>query len=100
MVFILRQPQSEFSLYFSLSVQRLDPSQLESLLNNPGSAVPMWLNIACEELRVFGDFATLSRKIRGLPPSLEGLLKEVLMRLIKEDDSHCMEKVREFRQVG
>ena len=53
----------------------------------------LWLSYASEELRVFGDFATLTRKIEGLPETLPGLLSHILDRLITEDTTQLMEKV-------
>ena len=38
---------------------------------------PLWLSVACEELRVFGDFRSLTNKITSLPEELGGLLQEV-----------------------
>ena len=74
-------------------VQRLDASQLSCLLRHTSSRVPLWLSIALEELRVFGDFATVSEKIASFPEGLNDLAKHVLDRLLREDESQCVEKV-------
>jgi len=37
------------------------------LLGKQHAAKPLYLAIACEELRVFGEFEEVLRKIKGLP---------------------------------
>ena len=37
--------------------KKLDEGQMNQLLQNAGSTVPLWLTLACEELRVFGMIA-------------------------------------------
>jgi hypothetical protein len=56
-------------------------------LDNAGSSSPLWLRLACEELRVFGVFETVTQRIRHLSPSVSGLLSEVLERVRSEDTS-------------
>ena len=43
---------------------------MDTLLEKQGSANPLWLTLACEELRVFGKFETLLEKINSLPDDL------------------------------
>lgn len=74
--------------------QKLDKEQLSTLVQHRGSSVPLWLGLACGELRVYGDFRTLTQKIENLPDDLDGLLKVILNRLLREDETGCMEKVR------
>ena len=52
--------------------KRLDEQQMSSLLSKDSSQNPLWLAIACEELRVYGDFSTVTDKINSLS---DGLLK-------------------------
>ena len=52
--------------------KQLDAEQMSSLLAKQSSENPLWLSIACEELRVFGQFRELSDKINHLA---DGLLK-------------------------
>ena len=73
--------------------QRLDKEQLDHLILHGGAARPLWLAIACEELRLFGDFGTLTREIASLPPQLEQLLARVLQRLLREDETDLMRSV-------
>ena len=71
--------------------------QLSILLRNEGSSMPLWLHVACEELRVHGDFRTLSHKIETLPGVLSDLLAAIINRLIKEDETNLMHKVWKFK---
>jgi nephrocystin-3 len=50
--------------------KHLDESQMESLLSKKSSENPLWLSIACEELRVFGSFRQISDKINSLADGL------------------------------
>lgn len=50
--------------------KRLDDDQLDTLVEKKGSSNPLWLTLACEELRVFGKFETLKGKIESLPDDL------------------------------
>ena len=50
--------------------KRLDDSQMRLLLSKDGSANPLWLSLACEELRLFGSFEKVLQKIRELADDL------------------------------
>ncbi|XP_019620144.1 PREDICTED: uncharacterized protein LOC109466761 [Branchiostoma belcheri] len=71
----------------------LDDEQLELLTSSAGAGNPVWLALACEELRVFGDFNRLTEKIKALPDSMEGLMHTCITRVVKEDDTGCVEKM-------
>lgn len=58
---------------------------------------PVWLWLACEELRVFGDFRNIKNKILSLPKDLEELSWYVVDRLIREDEGKRM-NVEKFLQ--
>ena len=60
--------------------KRLDDQQMKMLLEKQGSANPLWLTLACEELRVFGIFETLLDKINSLP---DDLIKYVVKSAIR-----------------
>ncbi|XP_035668714.1 telomerase protein component 1-like isoform X2 [Branchiostoma floridae] len=79
--------------YFKRYNKALDKEQLELLTSSDGSSNPMWLAIACEELRVYGVFEQVTAKIQSLPPYLEGLLSMVISRVIQEDETRCAEKM-------
>lgn len=75
--------QSIFSKYN----KRLDKEQLEDMTSRNESHNPLWLSLACEELRVFGEFERLTGKIRSIPDNLQDLVFVVLQRLITEDET-------------
>ena len=50
--------------------KRLDPEQLDTLISKVGSSNPLWLTLACEELRVHGTFENVIEKVEGLPNDL------------------------------
>ncbi|XP_064618016.1 nephrocystin-3-like [Liolophura sinensis] len=60
----------------------LDLEQMRTLVLKEDAGRPLWLSVACEELRVFGSFDQLTQKITHLPGELIGLLDMVLARII------------------
>ena len=50
--------------------KRLDERQMSMLLEKEGSANPLWLTLACEELRVYGVFNKMDEKIASLSDDL------------------------------
>ena len=54
-----------------------DYFQMNILVNKSDAGRPLWLTIACEELRVFGEFRKLTKVIQDLPQDLIGLLEMV-----------------------
>ncbi|RDD44593.1 Telomerase protein component 1 [Trichoplax sp. H2] len=70
--------------------KRLDNTQMELLLSKKASANPLWLSIACEELRVFGLFSKVTEMIKGLADGLLELLEQVLTRFEAESGGHLM----------
>ncbi len=50
--------------------KQLDAEQEKSLLDKSSSENPLWLSIACEELRVFGQFRQINDKINQMADGL------------------------------
>lgn len=73
--------------------KKLDEDQMRSFLSKESSTFPLWLKVASEELRVFGDFVTLSNKTKLFPDNLKDLIKEVINRLVREDATSLMAKL-------
>ncbi|XP_039627705.1 telomerase protein component 1-like isoform X2 [Polypterus senegalus] len=73
--------------YLSRYNKRLSSRQLELLLSKRSSLSPLWMTLACEELRLFGVFERVTHLIQSFPDSLEGILGSILCRLVGEDDS-------------
>lgn len=71
----------------SLSAKTLDPKQVKLLLENPATANPLYLLIALEELRGFGSFEQLERRISMFPDGDDAVTKlfvQVIHRLQDE----------------
>ncbi|KAK2154284.1 hypothetical protein LSH36_272g06050 [Paralvinella palmiformis] len=79
--------------FFRTSNKKLDKEQLTALMHKKCASHPLWLILACEELRVFGDFRMLTRKIRSLPDGLGPLLTDILNRLLQMDKEGYLSKV-------
>ncbi|XP_071785835.1 telomerase protein component 1-like [Asterias amurensis] len=70
--------------------KRLDAEQMASLLSKESSQNPLWLSVACEELRVYGIFEKLSDKINSLADGLLNLLEQVLTRFEEENGGQLL----------
>ncbi|GFO48089.1 telomerase protein component 1 [Plakobranchus ocellatus] len=60
---------------------KLTSTQLQSLLDKPSSENPLWLTLACQEVRLAGTPHKVSEKIESLPDSLLMLFEQLLQRL-------------------
>ena len=69
---------------------------MKLLMASPGASNPLWLSLACEELRVFGVFETITHHIKSLPVTVKELLQLIINRLINEDEINHVQKVRPF----
>lgn len=56
--------------YFEQFKKKLDDKQRGILLAKKASENSLWLKIACEEMRVFGEFMVIENLIKQLPDSL------------------------------
>lgn len=72
-------------------LQVLDKDQLNLLLKS--DRLPLWLSMAVEELRVFGDFRQLNNMITQFPDDLSLFIWQVIERKIREDDTNIIHKV-------
>ncbi|XP_071981474.1 telomerase protein component 1-like isoform X2 [Engystomops pustulosus] len=79
--------------YLSRYCKILSSEQLHELLQKSSSTNPLWISLACEELRVYGVFEMLTKKIVELADTLQGLLESIIQRLVQEDDSNRVEKI-------
>ncbi|KAK5582092.1 hypothetical protein RB653_003675 [Dictyostelium firmibasis] len=68
--------------------KKLDESannnQMSLLLNKSDANNPLYLVLACEELRYHGQFENLTDKIKNLAPTLPKLFEDILDRLERE----------------
>ena len=78
-----RYPNATFVLY-DVAAKMLDEQQIRLLLGNEATRNPLFLIVALEELRGFGSFEQLNRKIAALPKSgdtLTAVFQQVIRRL-------------------
>ena len=61
-------------------------NQMKLLLSKREANNPLYLHLACEELRVFGVFEQVTTFLKKMPPALSNLLQEILVRLEIEHD--------------
>ncbi|XP_056092464.1 telomerase protein component 1 [Rhinichthys klamathensis goyatoka] len=59
-------------------------NQLQTLLMKKGSASPLYLHLACEELRNYASFEKMKDSLQSLPQSLGELVQHSLLRLETE----------------
>lgn len=65
-------------------------NQMRVLLRKTDASKPLYLTIACEELRVHGVYETVSEKIKNFGSTIPKLLDEVLARLeVTHGKIHC-----------
>lgn len=64
--------------------KKLDRKQMAKLLSKTDSSKPLYLIVACEELRVFGVYEKVSERIENMAPTVPDLFAEVLARLEKD----------------
>ncbi len=50
--------------YLSQYLKDLDKQHIETLINSPGASNPLYLKVVLSELRIFGAFSNLDKKIR------------------------------------
>ena len=71
--------------------KQLSAQQIRLLLDKTQSANPLFLAVACEELRVFGEFERVTERISSLPDEVAPLFEQVMARL---EADHGKELVR------
>ncbi|KAL8599183.1 hypothetical protein ACOMHN_007899 [Nucella lapillus] len=72
--------------------KKLESGQLGQLVDSTKVDNPLWMVLMCEELRVFGDFRMMDRKLQALPDTMEGFLATVISRLVTEDETGYVKK--------
>eukprot|EP00004_Rigifila_ramosa_P012313 TRINITY_DN2659_c0_g1_i6.p1 TRINITY_DN2659_c0_g1~~TRINITY_DN2659_c0_g1_i6.p1 ORF type:complete len:1175 (-),score=306.98 TRINITY_DN2659_c0_g1_i6:1339-4374(-) len=64
--------------------ERESNNQMAVLLEKEDASRPLFLGIACEELRVFGEFEQVGHFLIKMSPTVEGLFEQVFTRLEHE----------------
>jgi telomerase protein component 1 len=67
-------------------------NQMRSVIKKTDGQKPLFLMIACEELRVFGVFEKVNDRIKQMSSTVPKLLDEVLVRLEKEHGKDLMKQ--------
>jgi len=75
---IVRQTLAEYRKTLD---NRPQNDQMGLLLGKGEAHNPLYLAVACEELRMFGEFERLTERIADLPDTLSALFEQVLERL-------------------
>jgi hypothetical protein len=73
----------------SISAKTLDDAQVDLLLANPATRNPLFLLVTLEELRGFGSFEQLNRRIEAFPregDAVTAVFRQVIERLEDEFD--------------
>lgn len=86
--------------------KRLDEKQMNMLLNKSmENKLALWLTYVCNELRVFGEFATINKKIEQFPTDLEALMGNIFDRInsdfknnIVQEVKHCFESLPSYNR--
>jgi tetratricopeptide (TPR) repeat protein len=78
--------------------RKLDSKQLSLLLARSEAANPLYLRVALEELRLYGDFETLSQRISNLPACLKELFEQVMLRLEEDNGADLVKEI--FSLIG
>ncbi len=84
----------------SVSAKTLDEDQIKMLLDNPATKNPLYLLIALEELRGFGSFDELNKRISEFPKPdnqggdvIQAIFGQVIRRLEEEFDRELVSTV-------
>ncbi|XP_022253025.1 telomerase protein component 1-like [Limulus polyphemus] len=59
-------------------------NQMLLLVSKSDASQPLYLSLACEELRAFGGYENLTAQLRSLPQTLPSLLQEMVQNIEKE----------------
>lgn len=78
---MVRQTLGRYKKKLSESSSRgFGGNQMAVLLGKADAGLPLYLKLACEELRVFGVYDALNERIKALSGTLPGLVDEILTR--------------------
>ncbi|KAK7107773.1 telomerase protein component 1-like [Littorina saxatilis] len=79
--------------YFGDYGKKLEDTQVQRMVQMTKVNNPLWMILMCEELRIFGDFRMMDKKLEDLPDTMDAFLSTVVHRLLSEDDSGYVKKV-------
>lgn len=73
--------------------KKLSPSQMAALTCKPSAPYPLFLSLACEELRMFGSFEKLDQQIAELANSPSELCSQIIDRWCHHHGEHSVRVV-------
>lgn len=78
--------------------KRLDKTQMGLILEKSDrNKSPLWLSFICHELRIFGEFTTINKKINQLDVNLKPLITNILNRIDSDFGNNFVKEVILFR---
>ena len=80
--------------------KQLQSDQLDLLLKKRESASPLYLMVACEELRLFGEYERVTDRIERLPGDVEGALEQMLQRVEHDHGIELVESALSFLECS
>ena len=73
--------------------KKLDDAQMTELLRRRDCTLPLFIQVAVEELRVFGIYEQVLQRIQRLPERISDLFDQALERL---EEDHGMDLLKDF----
>lgn len=55
---------------------------------------PLWLSCVCNELRIFGEFTTINKKIQNFPVKLVDLIETIIERINSDFSNDIIKEVK------
>ncbi|CAF1128328.1 unnamed protein product [Adineta ricciae] len=72
------QRSSYIDMFFHSFNKILEPEQKSLLVDNKGGEHPIYLSYVCENLRQFGDYSLVTKRLKKYPTTLDDLLNFLL----------------------
>ena len=73
-----------------LFYQTLEPEQKSLILNNKGGEHPLYLSYLCENLRQFGDYSLVTKRLKTYPQTTDELLDVLLNEISATIDNQTL----------
>lgn len=91
----LTAPEAEACVAERLGVygKKLDGPQMEEFMKRHDANIPLYIQVAVEELRIFGIYEQVLQRIRALPESMPELFDQALERL---EEDHGVDILQDF----
>ncbi|CAF0741223.1 unnamed protein product [Brachionus calyciflorus] len=74
--------------------KKLNENQMRLILEKSSNNLsPLWLSFVCYELRIFGEYTTIDKKIQNLPFNLSELIKNIINRINMDFPNNIIKEV-------